>query len=171
MTGRRLTTAITMVVLVVVLGAMAVFGFKAALAPLPGGSATDPSCSGTEKQVQRYLERSDVQVSVFNAGNRGGLAGRTLDKLERGGFRPGNVGNAPKSAQVRRAIVWTTKPNDSAARLVALALGRGTHVEVTKTDLGPGVDVLVGNKFKRLNKKAAKRVKLPAPVETCVRVD
>ena len=49
-------------------------------------------------------------------------------------------------------------------------LGRGTRVEVTKTDLGPGVDVLVGNKFQGLDKKAPKQIRLPKPVETCVEV-
>src|SRR4051794_8943984 len=119
---------------------MAVYGVKSALAPLPGASSADPTCSGTEKQVQQYLKRSDVQVSVFNAGTRGGLAGDTLDKVEAAGFKAGNAGNAPKSVTVRRALVWTTEPNDPAAKLVALAFGKGTRVEVTETDLGPGID-------------------------------
>jgi hypothetical protein len=171
MSGRRLTTGITLVLLLVVLGAMAAYGIKSALAPLPGGKATSTSCSGTEKEVKKSLSRGEVQVSVFNAGTRSGLAGATLDQIEAAGFLPGNAGNAPRSAQVRRAVVWTTQPNDSSARLVALALGRGTQIEVTQTDLGPGVDVLVGNKFRGLDKKAPKQVRLPKPVETCVKVN
>ena len=54
---------------------------------------------------------------------------------------------------------------------MALALGRGTRVEVTETDLGPGVDVLVGNKFQGLDKKAPQQIRLPKPVETCVEVN
>jgi hypothetical protein len=171
MSGRRLTTGITLVALLVVLGAMAVYGVKSALAPLPGSSAKSTTCSGTEKEVKQFLKRSEVQVSVFNAGTRSGLAGTTLDQIEAAGFRAGNAGNAPGTAEVRRAIVWTTQPNDSAARLVALALGRGTQVEVTQTDLGPGIDVLVGNKFHGLDKKAVKQIRLPRPVETCVKVN
>ena len=38
-------------------------------------------------------------------------------------------------------------------------------------DLGPGIDVLIGNRFKKLPKKAPKRVPLPDPVETCVDVN
>jgi hypothetical protein len=169
-TGRRLTTGITLVLLVVVLGGMAVYGVKSALAPLPGSEPKSKSCSGTEKQVKRTLRRGEVQVSVYNAGTRSGMAGSTLDKLETAGFRPGNAGNAPRSAQVRRAVVWTTQSNDSSARLVALALGHGTRVEVTRTDLGPGIDVLVGNRFQGLDKKAPQQVPLPKPVETCVKV-
>jgi hypothetical protein len=168
--GRRLTTGITLVLLLVVLGAMAAYGIKSALAPLPGGSAKANSCTGTEKEIKQFLRRGEVQVSVFNAGTRSGLAGTTLDQIEAAGFLPGNAGNAPRSTEVRRAIVWTTTPNDPSAKLVALALGPGTRIEVTETDLGPGVDVLVGNKFHGLDKKAVKQIRLPKPVETCVKV-
>jgi hypothetical protein len=169
--GRKVTTGITLVVLLIVLGGMAAYGIKSALAPLPGGSSSKKPCSATEKEVKQFLKRGDVQVSVYNAGSRSGLAGQTLDKIEAAGFVPGNAGNAPGTAQVRRAVVWTTKPDDYSARLVALALGRGTRVEVTRTDLGPGVDVLVGNKFQGLDKKAPQQIRLPKPVETCVEVD
>ena len=172
MTGRRVTTAVTLLVLLLVLGGMAVYGFKSLTSPLPGSSSSGKkTCTGSEKQVQGYLKRSEVQVSVFNAGTRGGLAGSTLEKVEAAGFRAGNAGNAPRSAQVRRAVVWTTQPNDPSAKLVALALGRGTRIEVTETDLGPGVDVLVGNSFGGLAKKAPQQVRLPKPIETCVEVN
>ncbi len=171
MSGRKLTTAVTLVVLLVVLCAMAVYGYRAALAPLPGSaSSSDETCSNSEKNVQRFLKRGEVQVSVFNAGTRKGLAGSTLDKLEASGFRAGNAGNAPGGANVHRAVVWTTESDDSSAKLVALAFGRGTRVEVTKTDLGPGIDVLVGNRFKGLDKKAPQKIRLPLPVETCIKV-
>ena len=148
MSGRKLTTAVTLVVLLLVLGGMGLLGIKQLTAPLPDGSSSTKSCTGAEKQVKGYLKRSEVQVSVFNAGSRSGLATSTLDKVERAGFRAGNAGNAPGTAEVARAIVWTTKPDDMAALLVARAFGRRTKVEVTKTDLGPGIDVLVGDRFK-----------------------
>ncbi len=170
MTGRRITTAVTLVVLLLVLSAMAVFGFKKLTEPLPQGPSASPSCSDPQKEVQEFLTRSEVQVSVFNAGTRSGLAGSTLEKVEGAGFKAGNAGNAPTSAKVKRAIVWTKEPNDPAAKLVALAFGKRTQVEVTDKDLGPGVDVLVGNKFKGLDPKAPRRLKLDVPVETCVDV-
>ena len=170
MSARRATTAVTLLALLLVLGGMGVFGYRALTSPLPGGSSAKPSCTGTEKRVQGFLKRSEVQVSIFNAGTRSGLASTTLDKVEGAGFRAGNAGNAPRSAQVRRVVVWTTKPNDSAALLVAKAFGKSTRVQVTPTDLGPGIDVLVGDKFQGLDRKAPDRIRLPAPVETCVPV-
>jgi hypothetical protein len=173
MTARRLTTAATLLVLLVVLGVMAVYGFKAATAPLPGGrsGAAKQDCTAAEKNVKTSISRAEVQVSVFNASGRSGLAGKTLESVERAGFKAGNAGNAPRNAQVRVAEVWTTEQDDPAARLVALAFGRRTKVVVTDTDLGPGIDVLVGNRFQSLNRKAPKKLKLPAPVETCVEVN
>jgi hypothetical protein len=166
---RRIITAVVLVVLLVVLGVMAAVGVDQALKPFPARKKQAQSdCSTTEKQVQEFLTRKDVQVSVFNAGSRSGLASSTLDKLQAAGFAAGNAGNAPGTANVRRAVVWTTKENDYSAKLVALAFGPRTQVQVTKTDLGPGVDVLVGNGFKGLPKKAPTRIRVPKPVETCL---
>ncbi len=171
MSGRKLTTAVTLMVLVLIVCAMAVYGFKQLTKPLPPGpQVAQQECTDAEKQVQQYLRRSEVQVSVFNASKRSGLAGRTLDRVVGAGFRAGNAGNAPRSAKVRRAVVWTTKPDDPAARLVARAFGTGTRIRVTTTDLGPGIDVLIGDKFKGLARKAPRRIRLATPIETCIPV-
>ncbi|MET0997160.1 MAG: LytR C-terminal domain-containing protein [Marmoricola sp.] len=171
MSGRRLTTAVTLVVLLGVLAAMAVYGFRELTAPLPGAPSANQTCSEAEKQVQEFIQRGEVQVSVFNAGTKEGLAGTTLQSVEDAGFRAGNAGNAPRTTKVPRAVVWTTEENDTAATLVARAFGRRTPVQVTETDLGPGVDVLVGNRFRGLDPRAPKRIRLPAPVEKCIQVD
>lgn len=169
MTSRRLVTGAALVVLLLVVLVMAVLGVKAATAPFPSTSpaTTTKSCTGTTRKVTGFLTRKEVQVSVFNAGTKAGLAGSTLDKLDAAGFRAGDAGNAPGSARVRHAVVWTTKDADPAARLVALALGKRTRIQVTRTDLGPGVDVLVGDRFGGLDRKAPSRLRLTRPVDTC----
>jgi hypothetical protein len=168
--GRKLTTAITLAVLLLVLIGMAAYGYNQLTAPLPERPSAEEKCTGAEKEVQGFLKRKQVQVSVFNAGNREGFAGSTLEKIVDAGFRAGNAGNAPKSAQIRRAVVWTTEEGDPAAKLVATSLGRRTKIEVTKTDLGPGVDVIVGNRFKGI-RNGPKRIRLADPVEECVPVE
>jgi hypothetical protein len=166
---RHLVTTVTLLVLLGVLCVMAAVGVKQALEPFPAKKKpTATGCSHPQKQVQEFLTRKDVQVSVFNAGSRNGLASETLAKVEAAGFAAGNAGNAPGTANVRRAVVWTTKADDYSAKLVALAFGPQTQVQVTKTDLGPGVDVLVGNAFKGLPKHAPARLRLPKPLETCI---
>jgi hypothetical protein len=166
--NRHARTAVTLLVLCGVLAFMVVYGVKAATAPLPGSSSPTKDCSAAEKEVKRFVRRSDVEISVYNAGTRQGLATKTLDRLERAGFRPGEAGNAPRKAKVRRAVVWTTRAHDTGALLVARALGRNTKVVVTETDLGPGIDVLVGNKFRGVDRKAPERLRLPKPETTCV---
>jgi hypothetical protein len=167
---RRLTTALTLVVLLLVLAGMALFGVRALTAPLPESSGGGQGCSDAEKQVQDSLGRGDVQVSVYNAGSRSGLAGSTLEKLEAAGFRGGDAGNAPDGSRVPRAVVWATEAEDPSARLVAAALGPRTRVRVVPEDLGPGVDVLVGDRFDRVDPGAPRRIKLAQPVEQCVDV-
>ena len=171
MTRRRVTTGVTLVVLAVVLCVMAVWGYRAATAPLPSAgssaSSTSPGCASADQKVVKYLSRGDVTVSVFNAGQRQGRAQSTMDLLERAGFKAGEVNNAPKGTEVEKAAVYTTKADDPAAELVARALGPDTQVVHTEDTLGPGVYVMVGDKFRQLDPKAPKRLKLKTPEITC----
>lgn len=172
MRRRTLVSGATLVVLLLVLCGMAWWGFRAATQPLPGGAGqTGEDCAEEERQVKRFLDRGDVQVSVFNSGSTSGLAGRTLDQLENRGFVAGNAGNAPPRAGIRRAVVWTTDEDVTAARLVARNLGRGVRVRVVERDLGPGIDVLVGDDLGGLAPNGPRRLELPEPVEQCIQVD
>jgi hypothetical protein len=154
------TTAVTLLVLVAILALGVVVGVKTLFAPLPGSDKTtaEPTASCSPKTVKKgqRIRSTQVQVSVYNGGTRSGLADETMALLARRGFTQGEVGNAPADAKVTRVRVLTTERNDMAAALVARQFGRKTRVIVTGTDLGPGIDVIVGNKFGKLAK--AKRV-------------
>lgn len=155
MTRRHLTTGITLVFLVALLVVAAVLGAKALFAPLPDSGPTasasaSPTCQTKVVKKGQHIRSKQVVVSVFNAGTRARLADRTLTGLAKRGFRRGEAGNAPAKAKPRFVQVWTTKEHDAAARLVALQFGQNTLVRVVKTDLGPGVDVIVGNDFRGL---------------------
>ena len=160
MTHRHLTTAVTLLVLVSILVLGVVLGAKTLFAPLPGSdkatATPSPSCSPKTVKKGQRIRSTQVQVSVFNGGTRSGLADETMRLLAQRGFTQGDVGNAPTDAKVSRVRVLTTEKNDMAAALVARQFGRTTRVIVTDTDLGPGIDVIVGNKFGKLAK--AKRV-------------
>ena len=160
MTHRHLTTAVTLVVLVSILVLGVVLGVRTLFAPLPGSdkatATPSPSCSPKTVKKGQRIRSTQVQVSVFNGGTRSGLADETMRLLAQRGFTQGDVGNAPTDAKVSRVRVLTTEKNDMAAALVARQFGRTTRVIVTDTDLGPGIDVIVGNKFGKLAK--AKRV-------------
>ncbi len=159
MRGRHLTTAVTMLILLAILAAGAVVGLRSLFAPLPRGQATakaTPACVTKSVKKGQRVSATQVEVSVFNAGSRAGLADETMLTLVQRGFRKGKVGNAPAGSTVKKAQVWTTQKHDPAARLVARQFGKAVKVRSVKVDLGPGVDVVVGDGFTKLVK--AKRV-------------
>jgi hypothetical protein len=171
MTRRRLTTAATLLVLVVVRCVMAVWGLRAATAPIPGetsgSSSKDPTCGPEDQTVAKYLRRGEVTVSVYNAGAISGRAQKTMDLLEGAGFKVGEVKNAPEGVKVPRAAVYSTKADDPADMLVAQALGKKTQVVHSDAELGPGVHVIIGDKFKKLDPRAPKRIELAQPEVSC----
>jgi len=171
MSARALTTGATLLVAAGLLVIMAVWGYRAATSPIPGddtSASSGPTCPTEDQKVTKYVHRGEVTVSVYNAGKRSGTAQATADLLEAAGFKPGEVGNAPEGLDVRVATVYTTEGDDPDARLVALALGQNAQVVRTDEEYGPGVDVVVGNKFAlRLDDSAPHRLALPEPVTTC----
>jgi hypothetical protein len=171
MTSRSLTTGVSLVVGVVLLCIMAVWGYNAATAPVEDSStsrSSGPTCAPEDQTVQKYVVRRDVTVSVYNSGRKAGRAQATMDQLERAGFRPGEVNNAPDGIKVARASVYTTKADDPAAELVAAAMGHDTPVVHSDADFsGPGIDVVIGDKFKRLDPDAPKRMELSQPETSC----
>lgn len=166
-------TVITLVVATLVFIGMGYFGVTQAIKPLPTFDADDEGSRCSESEITRTTEvtREDVTVSVYNAGARRGFAGLTQERLERAGFRPGALGNAPEGEEREHSVVYTTSDELAPARLVAAALGKNATVEQTNEDYGPGVDVFVGSKQRRLAKKAPQKMDLDTPVETCVPVD
>ena len=172
MSRRHLTAALTLAVLVGVIAVGAAVGWNALTASFPTSlspSPSAPACTNRLVDAGKSLRSSDVTVSVFNAGSRPGLAERTLAALTARGFQPGQVGNAPSGAPVRTAQVWTKTKGDAESRLVALQFGRKTKVHLTNIDLGPGVDVLVGDSFHGLA-KAPRLLKVHKPEKVCLPV-
>ena len=171
MTGRRVLTGVTLVAASVLLLAMAVWGYNAATAPIEDDTTASPSagptCPKEDQKVTKYVRRGEVTVSVYNAGKKSGRAQATMNLLEAAGFKPGEVNNAPEGVEVDKAAVYTTDGDDLEAQLVALALGKKTPNVRSDDELGPGVDVVIGDKFKRLDRSAPKRLELPEPEVTC----
>ena len=169
MANRRTLTAVTLTVLVALLVVGAYIGWRALLAPLDDESEDTPAAGpGCADGVARgdTVRTRDVTVSVYNAGTRAGLAGQTQDELVARGFIPGDLGNAPddlSSVRVVRVLAETRR--DPAAKLVALQFGRGTRVQASP-DLGSGVEVVVGDKFKGLD-KAPRKIRADAPGSGC----
>lgn len=168
---RQITTAVTMIVLCSLLVVGVVLGWKALFAEIPGGETPDaqatPSCTTESVKPGQRIRSSQVQVSVFNGGSQAGLAGDTMKALRKRGFEAGDIGNAPSDANVRKVQVWSTEEDDVEARLVALQFGKKVRVKFSDVDLGPGVDVVLGDRFRALV-KAARFIKVQIPQEVCI---
>lgn len=149
----RLRSALTMVVLLLMLAAGAVWGWTAVTAPFP--EPTDPPlCTDRTVAKGEKVYPDQVVVSVFNAGTRSGLADRTQQLLVDLGFVAGATDNAPREARVDTAEIWTSDKSSPAVRLVRSYFGgKQTKVKrVAGAQLGPGVVVLVGDSFTDLAK-------------------
>jgi len=170
--GRRhIITAVTMLVLCGLLVLGATLGWKALFAEIPGGETPEaqatPTCTTKSVKPGQRIRSSQVRVSVFNGGSQAGLAGETMKSLRKRGFRAGEIGNAPSDAKVRTVQVWSTEEDDAEARLVALQFGKKLPVKFSDVDLGPGVDVVLGDRFRTLV-KAKRFITAQIPQEICI---
>lgn len=167
-----MTSALTLAVAAVVLLGMGWIGISKTTEPLPTFDSGDSTpCSADEISTKVAVSRKEVVVSVFNAGARKGFAGKTQDRLEKAGFRVGELGNAPDGMKFQYSVVMTTAKEKGPAKLVAAALGPRTKVQQATEEYGPGVDVFVGAKQRGLVDKAPRKIKLDTPEKTCIRVD
>jgi hypothetical protein len=166
---RHVRTGITLAVLMAVLAAGAWFGTRSLFAPIPDDRTVDasPACATRTLEKGQRINSRQVVVNVYNAGTRAGLADKTMGALTRRGFDKGSVGNAPEGSRVKVAQVWTNRRRDTAARLVAQQFGPTIKVKLKRVDLGPGVDVVVGNGFESL--AAARRsILVETPQTACL---
>lgn len=146
----RLRTALTLGTLCVLLLIGVSWGWSAVTAPFPESTDT-PICTDTTVPAGTKVYPDQVLVSVANAGNTEGLAGQVMQLLADAGFGEGETANAPASADVAVAEIWTDDPTSPAVRLVASRLGDKAKVVERDSDL-PGVTVIVGDDFTKLAK-------------------
>jgi hypothetical protein len=143
-------TGVTVVVLGVVLLVGAAWGWSALTQPLPG-KVELPTCVKRSVAQGEKVYPDQVVVTVFNAGTREGLAGRTMQLLTDQGFAEGDSGNAPADAEVPVAQIWAADPRNPAVRLVAARFAPEVEI-VQRNSRGAGVVVVVGDGFRELAK-------------------
>jgi hypothetical protein len=147
-------TTATLAVLGGLLLLAAVWGWNAATKPLPA-KVDSAICVDTAVDAGSKLYPQQVTVSVFNAGQRDGLAGRTMQLFVDAGFSEGSSGNA-SSAKVRKVAIWTTEPESPAVKLVAGYLPDDVEIE-RRNGIGVGVTVVVGDDFNSTNLARGKK--------------
>ncbi|WP_243058650.1 LytR C-terminal domain-containing protein [Nocardioides sp. SR21] len=160
--SRGARTAITLSVLCVVLAIAGLWGWTAAMKPLPAKVDT-PICVDKTIDAGEKVFPQDVTISVYNASDRDGLAGRTMQLLTDVGFAEGSSGNVP--GQVGVVQIWTLDPESPAVALVASHLGDDVEVQ-RRQPPGDGVAVVVGDDFEKLV-KGKKAVVVESDAEIC----
>jgi len=128
----------------------ALWGWRAATEPFPGKAETR-RCVTTPVAAGAKVFPAQVLVSIYNASERNGLAGQTMDLFVDAGFAEGDSGNAPADSEVGTAAIWTDTPTSPDVLLVASRLGPEVEI-VRREGRGIGVMVLVGDGFSELVK-------------------
>ncbi|GAA5113794.1 hypothetical protein GCM10023339_18590 [Alloalcanivorax gelatiniphagus] len=157
-----LKSVLTLTVLAVLVLLAAVWGWAALTEPLPENEPI-AICEDTTVTAGSEVRRDQVVVSVYNGSKRSGLAGATSAQLEERGFVAGEVGDAPLPAASTQ--IWSADPTNPAVQLVQQQF-KGAQV-VPGDALGPGVVVVVGEKFQALRKKQVESVVAEADATWC----
>jgi LytR cell envelope-related transcriptional attenuator len=164
---RHLLTGVTLLVLIGLVGLGAYYGYKALFSPVGDSvTASTDECDDGLRRGETVRTR-DVTVSVFNAGSRAGLAARVQEQLVGRGFLAGTTDNAPDGTGVRFVRVLAPSRQDPAARLVAVQFGDRTAIQRTRDDLGPGVEVIVGDRYGGLERGAPRRLRATTAGSGC----
>ncbi|MFH8976396.1 LytR C-terminal domain-containing protein [Streptomyces sp. NPDC017890] len=146
-------------------------GDKASAAGAAGCSEATAKASAPPAAVA-VPKPAQVTVNVFNATTRGGLAQKTADELKKRGFRVGDVGNATEEYDKKVDGTGVLLGPAAALKTSLPVLGTQLPAADRRTDAarrGPAVDLIIGNGFKELTRKAdadAALAKLAAPRPT-----
>jgi hypothetical protein len=165
----RLRSAATLGVLVMLCLLGILFGVKSLTKDLPANpisAGSDELCTERTVEAGQKIRASEITVSVFNAGTRGGAASKVMKELQTRGFASGDSANAPDGTKVIRAQVWADSRRNSAAQLVAAQFGDDIAVKINRKNIGIGIVVVVGNDLGKLV-KAPTSTTATRPTKVC----
>ena len=155
-------SGLTLLVLGVLLVVATAWGWSALTEPFPSDEPV-AICEDTPVAAGSEVRRDEIVVSVFNGSGRSGLAGATIAQLEERGFVAGDVGDAPQEAAGTQ--IWADDATNPAVQLVQRQF-KGARV-VSGTQLGPGVVVVVGEKFKTLRPQQVESIAVESDATYC----
>ncbi|HET7174013.1 MAG TPA: LytR C-terminal domain-containing protein [Nocardioidaceae bacterium] len=173
----RWKASITMLVLLGILVGAAYYGWRTVIDPVTDQATkpstpppTQPSCVKRDvfHRGQKF-QAKDILVNVYNAGIIDGLAARTLNALERKGFRGGVAANPPGTVFASRVVILTKNPRSPKVKLLERQFKGPVKVE-KGPPLAPGIDVVIGTNFKGVDGQAPTTFVLKHDIQSCVRI-
>jgi hypothetical protein len=169
-------TPITLLVLLVLLLGGAFYGWQTIISPATEGDATTvvQQPKGKCEDVQQFhrgqvIRAGDVVVNVYNAGSIANLAEDTLSGLRKRGFKPGVFDNAPGRVTATNVTILTVGRVTPQVRLVAKQF-KGPVRFSRESSIDPGINVIVGDDFKGIDRAAKTALRLKRDVSTCAAV-
>ncbi|MET8247498.1 LytR C-terminal domain-containing protein [Streptomyces sp. NPDC005202] len=120
------------------------------------GKADCPTTTKASPAARALPKPGQITVNVLNATPRGGLAKQTADELKKRGFRIGQVGNATKEfdKKIKGTGILLGPASSLNTSLPVLATQLAAAERRTDTRKGSDVDLIIGNGFKELTKRA-----------------
>jgi hypothetical protein len=155
-------SGLTLLGLGVLLVVATAWGWNALTEPFPSDEPV-AICEDTPVVAGSEIRRDEIVVSVFNGSGRSGLAGATIAQLEERGFVAGDVGDAPEEAAGTQ--IWADDATNPAVQLVQRQF-KGAKI-VSGARLGPGVVVVLGEKFQTLRSKQVESIAVEADATYC----
>lgn len=168
-------TPVTLLVLVGILLGAAYYGWQTVVSPATDTStangpthASKPTCVRHKRFLKgQEIRAADIVVNVFNAGTVSGLAGDALTALHQKGFGMGIAANPPHGVTASNVTILTNSPGSPEVKLVANQF-IGKVLVRRGPSLAPGIDVVIGQDFKGIAKKAPNMLRLSHDVTTCL---
>jgi hypothetical protein len=148
--GRIFRIARTPVTLLILLGVLcygAYWGYTNILKPIP---PTPPTPCVAQRVTGGQLKSSQVTISVYNGGDRKGLAGDVGRAMRDRGFRVTRTTNTAE--KIQQTVIVGADARNPEVQLVKGFFKNATVRSDKRAD--HSVDVLVGNKYGGFNKKA-----------------
>lgn len=153
---RIVRVPLTLLVLLGVLAYGAWWGYTNVIKPLPE-PAPDPCVETSVTKGQ--LTSSQVTVSVFNGGNRRGLAGDVGRSLRERGFKVARSSNTQEKVGAT-VIIGASAKNPEV--LLVRSFFKGATIKADKRK-DRSVDVLVGDRYAGFNKSAKTAIAVRTP--------
>ena len=144
-TKARARSAATLAVLAALFVIGVAWAWSSATDPFPEREE-QPACTDSSFAAGDRVTPGLVLVNVYNASGPDGLAGETLDALERKGFAEGTTSDTAAKTGESGVMIWTADPDGPAAQLLRTYLGRDTEI-VEQATADPGITVVVGEGF------------------------
>lgn len=162
--GRHIRSAITLLLLIGILGGAAWFGWQEVLGDATPDRTID--CTTPRPGTKQKIEAKNVVVNVYNAGRTTGLADDIAQQLRDRGFEIGIVANAEDEAAEVTKVRINGRANDAPeVQLLAAQVKKSERVPDGR--LETEVDLIVGDEFQGLVKDGPSVLNVKSTVATC----